>query len=35
MADETTQFIIGDAAADALGQPRKRRFFGRRKKTWG
>lgn len=30
MADESTQFIIGDAAADALGQQRKRRFFGRR-----
>jgi len=32
MADETTQFILGDAAADALNQPRKRRFFGRRRK---
>ena len=32
MADETTQFTIGDAAADALAQPRKRRFFGKRKK---
>jgi hypothetical protein len=32
MADETTQYILGDAAVDALGQPRKRRFFGRRKK---
>lgn len=31
MADETTQFILGDAAADALGERRKRRFFGRRK----
>ena len=25
MSDETTQFILGDAAVDALGQPRKRR----------
>ncbi len=25
MADETTQLILGDAAVDALGQPRKRR----------
>ena len=32
MADETTQYIIGDATADALDEPRKRRFFGRRKK---
>ena len=32
MADETTQFILGDAAADAAGSPRKRRFF-RRKTT--
>ena len=33
MADETTQFILGDAAVDALDQPRKkRRFFGKRKK---
>ncbi len=32
MADETTQFILGDAAADALDQPRKRRFFGKRRK---
>jgi len=32
MADETTQFILGDAAADAVSQPRKRRFFGKRKK---
>ena len=33
MADETTQYILGDAAVDALEQPRKRRrFFGRRKK---
>src|SRR4051812_1028123 len=31
MADETTDFILGDAAVDALGQPRKRRLFGRRK----
>ncbi|MFN2475401.1 MAG: DUF3667 domain-containing protein [Chthoniobacterales bacterium] len=30
MADETTQFILGDAAVDALGQSRKRRFFSRR-----
>jgi hypothetical protein len=32
MADETTQLILGDAAAVALGQPRKRRFFGRKTK---
>lgn len=32
MAEETTQLIIGDAAADAVGQPRKRRFFAKRKK---
>ena len=33
MADETTtQFILGDAAADALAQQRKRRFFSKRKK---
>ena len=33
MADETTQYIIGDATVDALDQPRKRRrFFGKRKK---
>lgn len=32
MADESTQFIIGDAAVDALGQPRKRRFFTKRRK---
>ena len=33
MADETTQFILGDAAVDALEQPRKRRrFFGKHKK---
>lgn len=32
MADESTQFILGDAAVDAVGQRRKRRFFGRRKK---
>ena len=32
MADETTQFILGDAAVDAAGQPRKRRFLGKRKK---
>ena len=32
MADETTQYIIGDATADALGERRKRRFFGGRKK---
>lgn len=31
MGDETTQFILGDAAADALGQPRKRRFFRRKR----
>ena len=31
MADETTQYILGDAAADALGTRRKRRFFGRRR----
>ncbi len=33
MADETTQFIVGDAAADALGTRRKRRLFGRRKQA--
>ena len=33
MADETTQFIVGDVAADALGERRKRRFFGRRRKS--
>ena len=33
MADETTQFILGDAAVDALGQPGKRRFFSRRKRA--
>lgn len=32
MADETTQFVIGDATVDALDQPRKRRFFGKRRK---
>ena len=32
MSDETTQFILGDAAADAIGQPRRRRFFGRKKR---
>ncbi len=32
MADETTEFIIGDAAADALSQRRKRRLFNRRKR---
>ena len=33
MADETTQFILGDAAVDALDQPRKkRRFFGKGRK---
>jgi hypothetical protein len=32
MADEPTDYIIGDAVADALEQPqRKRRFFGRKK----
>ncbi|CAN5730324.1 DUF3667 domain-containing protein [soil metagenome] len=32
MADEPTVYIIGDAAIDALEQPRrKRRFFGRKK----
>jgi hypothetical protein len=31
MSDETTQFILGDAAVDAMGQPRKRRFFGKKK----
>jgi hypothetical protein len=35
MADETTQYVLGDAAVDALGQPRKRRFFGKRKKPEG
>ena len=33
MADETTQYILGDAAADALAQQRKRRFFSKRKKA--
>lgn len=33
MADETTQLILGDAAADALGERRKRRFFGPRRKA--
>ena len=34
MADETTQFILGDAAADALSEGRRgRRFFGRGKKS--
>lgn len=32
MSDETTQFILGDAAADAVGQPSRRRWFGRKKK---
>src|SRR3954462_5178932 len=33
MADETTDFILGDAAADALGQGRRgRNFLGRRRK---
>jgi hypothetical protein len=32
MSDETTQFIVGDAAIDALGRPPKRRRFFRRKK---
>jgi len=32
MADETTPLILGDAAADALGERRKRRFFRRRPK---
>lgn len=32
MADESTQLIVGDAAADALGERRKRRFFRRRRK---
>ncbi|MBA2431118.1 MAG: DUF3667 domain-containing protein [Chthoniobacterales bacterium] len=32
MADEPTDYIIGDAVADALDQPqKKRRFFGRKK----
>ncbi|HMJ07241.1 MAG TPA: DUF3667 domain-containing protein [Chthoniobacterales bacterium] len=29
MADETTQFILGDAAADALSRPPRRGWFGR------
>lgn len=33
MADETTQLILGDAAVDALGQPRKRRLFGGARKS--
>ncbi len=32
MSDETTQFVLGDAAADALAQPPRRGLFGRRKK---
>ena len=32
MPDETTQYILGDAAVDAVGTQRKRRFFGRRRK---
>lgn len=32
MAEETTQFILGDAALDGLNQPPKRRRFFRRKK---
>ena len=32
MADETTQYILGDAAVDATTTRRKRRFFGRRRK---
>lgn len=34
MADETTQFILGDAAADALSEGRRgRKFFRRQKKS--
>ncbi|MDQ2659640.1 MAG: hypothetical protein M3Y03_04395, partial [Verrucomicrobiota bacterium] len=34
MADETTQFILGDAAADAFSEGRRgRRFFRRKKKS--
>lgn len=33
MAHETTQFILGDSAVDALGTPKKKRFFGRKKAT--
>lgn len=33
MADETTQLVLGDAAADALGTPPKRRFFRRKKRA--
>ena len=33
MADETTQFILGDAAVDAATTKRKRRFFKRKKTT--
>lgn len=32
MSDESTQFILGDAAADALSRPPRRGWFGRRKK---
>ncbi|HSH38066.1 MAG TPA: DUF3667 domain-containing protein [Chthoniobacterales bacterium] len=32
MADETTQFILADAAVDAVDQPRNRRLFSKRKK---
>ncbi len=32
MSDESTEFILGDAAADALSRPRRRGWFGRRKK---
>ncbi len=32
MSDETSQYILGDAAADAVSHPRRRGWFGRRKK---
>ena len=31
MSDETTQLIAGDAAVDAFTQPRRRKFFGRKR----